>query len=461
MLDQERVRTVSPEAALAGVRLGMRRGGVSTIAPATVLLDRDHKKEELAFDAIAMALLQFTPEVTFADDFSILLDVTASLTYFGGRLALCRRLRASIVALGFTATMSTAPTAMGAWLLARCSFPRKRPIRRRTIKLESMFRQLDRLPCHLLPSAELHREWLQGIGCDTLDQLRKLPRAGLQRRTNTHLLDALDKAYGTAPELFVWIKIPQVFGARIETHDRIEHAEALLFGAHRLILQLIGWLVSLQQAVTRFVISLEHERGRAAIAPTPIEIVLSEPTWREEHLMRLLKERLGRVELDAPVIALRLDVTHFEVMLPPTESLFPEPGGSPADYRRLLELLTARLGKDNVLTLVNEADHRPEQANCWMPATDKRPKYEELTETLERPFWLLDKPIPLLMRDDRPFYGSPLKLIKGPERIESGWFDDKMAARDYFIGQTKDATCYWLYLERAQEAQWFLHGLFA
>ncbi len=461
LLDQDRVLTVSREAWVAGIRPGMRRGSASTISPSTVLLERNLKKEEIAFDAIAMALLQFTPEVTIQDDFSILLNVSASLRLFGGRLALCRRLQANIRALGFSARIGTAPTALGAWLLARAGSSRKHPVRRRAIKLETMARRLDKLPCDLLPNAEIHADWLRGIGCNSLGQLRALPRAGLQRRTNEKLLESLDKAYGEAPELFEWIKTPQVFSARVETHDRIEHADALLIGAHRLILQLVGWLVSLQQAVTRFVLYLEHERGRTAIPPTELEVAMAEPTWREEHLVRLLKERLGRIELVAPVIALRLDAAQLTAMLPPTESLFPEPGGSPEEFHRLVELLVARLGKENVLTLVGEADHRPEDANCWMPATDKRPKQTEEPEKLRRPALLLDKPLQLLMRDERPFYGSALKLISGPERIESGWFDDRLAARDYFIAQGTDATCYWVYLERETDARWFLHGLFA
>ena len=36
-------------------------------------------------------------------------------------------------------------------------------------------------------------------------------------------------------------------------------------------------------------------------------------------------------------------------MAPPSESLFPDPGGSEEDRLRMLELLVARLGPENVL----------------------------------------------------------------------------------------------------------------
>lgn len=451
----------SREAKLTGIRAGMRMGGVAAMAPDTVMLERDIEKERLALDAITMAMLQYTPEVAHAEDFSVLLDVTSSLRLFGGPLAICRHVRTSIATLGFTASLGAAPTALAAWLLARCAPTRGQPVRRRVLKIHTLTRRLDRLPCHLLPAAQLHDEWLTGIGAENLGALRKLPRAGLLRRTSKQILEGLDRAYGQAPELFDWIKVPATFSARMETFDRIEHADALLFGAKRLIVQLVGWLVSTQQAVSMFVLSLEHERGRAAIPPTEIEILLGEPAWHEEHLIRLLKERLGRVELVAPVIALRVEAKGLVPMLPPTQSLFPEPGGTPADFHRLLELLTARLGKENILAPAAVHDYRPEVCNAWAPAADKQMKAEDECEVFERPFWIISTPIALLVRNDRPFYGSPLKLIKGPERVEAGWWDDQLAARDYYIAQAADASCYWIYLERTNDARWFLHGLYA
>jgi protein ImuB len=461
VLDQGVVLNLSPEAARAGVRAGMRSGGVAAIAPATVLLERAPQQEELALDAIATALMQYTPEVTLHSADTLLLDVSASLTLFKGAHALCLRVMRSIAALGFTAQLGAAPTAEGAWLLAHSGRSKGLLLRRRVLTLRSLQRRLDLLPCSLLPEAAPFHDWLTDIGARRLGALRQLPRAGLLRRTSKDLLAALDRAYGEAPEMFEWIKPPLQFSARVETFDRIEHADALMHGATRLVLQLVGWLTSLQQAVRIFTLQLEHERGRAAVPPTALEIALAEPAWHEAHLLRLLKERLGKLELSAPVIALRLEALKIEAMLPPNASLFPEPGGSPQDFLRLLELLTARLGPDNVLSPADVEDYRPEVCNAWQPATAKRPNghSEEILDG--RPFWLLPKPIALLLRDERPFYGSPLKLVSGPERLEAGWWNDQTAARDYYIAQGNDASCYWIYLERSADARWYLHGLYA
>lgn len=453
---------MSREAALDGVRLGMRTGGVAAVSPSTQTLEREVELEARAMDAIATALMQYTPEVTFQADFSVLLDVSASLTLFRGPHALCGRVMRTIEAMGFTARLGVAPTAEAAWLLAHSGRAKGLTLRRRVLSASTMHRRLDALPCALVPAARPFHDWLVEVGAKRIGQLRRLPRKGLLRRTSKELLSTLDRAYGEAPEMHEWIKPPLTFNVRAETFGRVENADALLLGATRLILQLVGWLVSLQQSVRAFTLFLEHERGRAAVPPTPVEIALAEPTWHEQHLTRLLKERLAKVELKRPVIALRLEVLSVEAMQPPNESLFPEPGGSPQDYARLLELLTARLGAEYVLVPADVNDYRPEVCNAWVPATTKKPR-SQIEEVFDgRPFWLVPKPVKLLVRDTRPFYMSPLQLIDGPERLEAGWWVDQTAARDYYIAQAKNATCYWIYRERVtNEAIWYLHGLFA
>ena len=464
MLEQERVLALSALAAAAGVQAGMRRGGVLMLHPEARLYERSAEREAEALHAVAMALLQYTPLVAQAEEATLLIDIGASLRLFGGIRALCRGVRAKLRALGFTGALSCAPTARGAWLLARHGGGR-------SATMASLVRRLDRLPVGLLPAARPFAAWFDGIGCFTLGDMRRLPRPGLQRRCGRALLDMLDAAHGMTPELFDWIEAPAAFSAKLDLFDRVEHAEALLFGAHRLLLQMTGWLCARQVAVGRISLQLEHERGRVARAPTLIEIVLAEPTWRDEHLLRLLKERLAQQVLAAPVIGLCLEAAQVQPMAPPSESLFPEPGGSEQDQLRMFELLVARLGPDNVLQAAPQADYRPELANAWVPVHQQIRAAARAAQmpldvlSLPRPTWLLAKPVALLMRNDRPFCGSPLKMASAPERIEAGWWSQSQT-RDYFIAEGQDHVHYWVYRERLVGAagdaapRWFLHGLF-
>lgn len=459
VLERDKVLIADGVARSTGIRPGMKRGGVLTLAPEVDMHERDPVREHAAQREVAVALMQFSPDVAVLDEAVVVADIGASLRLFGGLLAICRRAKAILAALGFTARISAAPTGQGAWLLAKHR-------NRRVLKLDSLDRQLCALSLLSVPEIRPFADWFTGLGCESIADVRRLPRAGLQRRCGEHLLDSLDRAFGTAPELFDWLELPPTFAARIEMPDRIEHAEAALFGAHRLIVQLCGWLCAKQLALTGATLFLEHERGRHAIEPTSISIALGEPTWREEHLVRLIRERLGRIEeLSAPIIALRLVAATVQPAVPESDTLFPEPGGTAEDHARLVELLVARLGEDNVLRPAPTADYRPEIANRWVPVASAS-KGTALPHGLPRPTWLLEKPVRLLMRQHRPFYGSPLRMVSPGERIESGWFDGELMTRDYFVAQGVDQSCFWIYRERVSsrdaedDQRWFLHGLF-
>jgi protein ImuB len=108
------------------------------------------------------------------------------------------------------------------------------------LKLASLEQRLAALPMMAVPEVRPFGDWFSGLGCETIADVRRLPRAGLQRRCGEHLLDSLDRAFGTAPELFDWLELPPTFSARIEMPDRLEHADGAVFGAHRLIVQLCG-----------------------------------------------------------------------------------------------------------------------------------------------------------------------------------------------------------------------------
>ena len=456
VLDKDKVAIADAVARDAGVLLGMKRGGVVTLAPDALVYDRAPVREQDMLREVALALMRFSPMVAVCEEDTVVVDVSASLRLFGGILRICHQIREVVDVVGVSVRMSVAPTGQGAWMLAKRG-------RRCVLKMRSLERELDSLPYLVVPEIRRFADWFAGLGCRVLEDIRRLPRAGLKKRCSVELLDSLDRAYGLSPELYEWLDVPPTFSSRVELPDRVEHAEAILFSARRLVVQLCGWLSAQQLALTHASVTLEHERGREAIEPTAIDLALAEPTWHEEHLVRLLKERLGRIELQAAVIAVRLNATKVQAAEPPTDTLFPDPGGSTEDHNRLLELLVARLGPENVLRPAPASYHRPEHANRWV-SVQEAARPETPPCDLPRPTWLLEPPLRLMDKSHRPFYGSTLKLVSTGERIEAGWFDGDLAARDYFVAEAADNSCYWIYRERpsatSDEVRWFLHGLF-
>ena len=180
-----------------------------------------------------------------------------------------------------------------------------------------------------------------------------------------------------------------------------------------------GWLAASQLAVRKITLSLEHERGRRARPPTELELALSQPAWQPAQILGLLREKLGRMTLTDPVIAVALLAPRPWPSPPPAPRF---PGSTAEDQTRLLDLLSARWAA-GACAAPGPRPIRPEAANAWGDALQAPAGAEPLPALLDRPFWLLDPPQPLRLAGDRPQYrGQALRLMRGPERIESGWW---------------------------------------
>jgi protein ImuB len=464
---KDRVCACTPAAQARGVTPGMLRSTVLGLVADIVLANDDAQARQRHLRDTALGLLQYTPNVAFFEDQSLLLEVSASLSLFNGPRGLWRRIQATLKNMDVHACAGMAPTAQGAWILASHTACR----RRRVLDKEALARQLDPLPASALPAARPYTDWLSGIGCTTLKQLRQLPREGLQQRSSPLLVQALDAAYGDAEDYFTWYEAPETFSQHYDLIERLEHVNAVLAVAERLIEQLCGWLQTRQCAVSQCVLLLHHEKGRHARPPTSIVLRLSEAAWRPEDFLGVLREQLQATTLSAPVIALDLSIAQAAPRPVASASLFPEPAQWLRQEHRLLDLLRARLGEQRILHARPCADYRPEQANRWQPANDApdapgapaagAPPYQD---EHARPFWLLPHPVELDVQGNRPVYnGHPLRLIQGPERLESGWWNAQgHERRDYFIAQGRNGIRYWVYQERESlDSRWFLQGLFA
>ena len=420
--------------------------------------------------------LQFTPRVALREE-AVLLEVSSSRRLFGGERTLLDRVRLEANELGCTA-VAWARTAGAALVLARagvtdgCATP--------------LAQLLDGLPFTGLTAAHSQEHTLSRLGCRTLGDVRRLPRGGVSRRFGRSLLDALDQAYGLLPEAFEWLSLPDAFEARLELPGRVDAAEGLVFWARRLLLQMSGWLAARHAGVRGFSLTWFHDfhRGSDVPAEAVLTIRTAEPTRGIDHFARLLAEQLAHIKLGASVsdIVLRaLDVEPLEEL---SGSLLPDPRRDGEGAVQLLERLSARLGPHNVVRASVRSDFRPEHVQAWHPATEpmERGTAAALPD-LPEPTWLVDPPLRLATRRDRPLYQGPLATVTGPYRIEAGWWDrvevhadagaaaareagrsTRLVRRDYYVMRSAHAGLLWVYRDRSAAAgadgAWHLHGIF-
>ncbi|HRO88174.1 MAG TPA: DNA polymerase Y family protein, partial [Chiayiivirga sp.] len=235
------------------------------------------------------------------------------------------------------------------------------------------------------------------------------------------------------------------FAARVELSHRVESSQALLFPLRRLTGDLALYLGARDGGVQRFELVLEHEDHPA----TRVPVGLLAPEREAGLLFELARGRLERAAVPAPVEALALHAESLPPFAPEHRDLFDPRPQQAVPWEVLRERLRARLGEDAVQGLALRADHRPERASA--PGESDAPAPAPTLDA-PRPAWLV--------REAPPLYGAP-RVLAGPERIESGWWDGADARRDYYRVLTRDGREAWVYRERGGDGTWHLHGWFA
>jgi protein ImuB len=147
------------------------------------------------------------------------------------------------------------------------------------------------------------------------------------------------------------------------------------------------------------------------------------------------------------VLALRLIARDLPAFVPTGRDLFDERPANALPIGQLRERLRARLGDRAVYRLGSTTDPRPERAQA---VADAGARYDEPSP---RPTWLLMHPIPLR--------GPSPRILAGPERLETGWWDGAEACRDYYVVETSLGQRAWAFCQPGEQSGWMLQGWFA
>ena len=452
---------------------GMRTATARGLLPEIAVLARDPAREAALVEEIACWAGRFTPTVSLAPPAALLLEIGGSRQLFGGATRLLETIQHGGTDRGLDVRAAAAPTPLAALWLARGDPGRTGG----TVveRGEALPATLAPLPVAVMDSPPDIGERLASFGVRRLGDVFALPRAGLARRLGRAFAEEIERALGERPDPRPPFTFPPQFFLRLELPQPAGEAAALAFAARRLVEALCGWLAQRQAGITGGTLSFDHGGGTRHPAQTRLEWRCASPTREPERLMHVLRERLERSALAAPVEALSLHAEATEPLAGRSLALFDRGRVGAADdaLACLVERLCARLGERSVHGLVPHPDHRPECATRAVPLGTEVPAVPSPAPA--RPLWLLAAPESLPEIGGRPHrHGVALELLAGPEHIASGWWDagerhgeawgaqEETAAlgdvrRDYFIARTARHECYWIFRDREG---WFLHGIF-
>jgi protein ImuB len=320
------------------------------------------------------------------------------------------------------------------------------------------------LPEHVL-------ETLRALGLCRIEQLLALPRASLPSRIGPEVLQRLDQALGIALELIVPVRPATPVTAAIALPDPAADRAALEFVLRSQIDQVVTFLADRCEGIQQLEVRLDCGQANAIT----ILVGTVQPTVCRSHLTELVLTRLDQTALAGEVHAVRLTVRHSGPLDARQRQLF-EQDDRAAQQRelvRLVDRLSNRLGKQQVVRPRLHPDVLPEHALRWQPLLDCEPPVS-VTElpagtVADRPLHLLQHPQGVDVVAVVP-NGSLLRFVHqgrtyvihhawGPERLTAGWWRGGQIQRDYYRVETERGQRFWLF-QRIKEEDWFLHGEF-
>jgi protein ImuB len=431
----------------AHLKAGMNYTMALAMHSRITMFERKPHAERAALERLAAWAYQFSSTVIIGEapaeirqscTAALWLEIGASLKLFGGFRALIERFEREFAELRYSYQLGIAPTIEGAALLARSD------IRLALTTTQALQSRIARLSVMQLALAPEITQQLHMIGIRTIGAALELPRDAVARRFGPQTSNYLDRLVGIAPDPRVAYQLPFRYDAKFEFGFEIGNTEALLFPLRRMLREFAGFLIARDTAVQRFRLAFVHRECK----PTELSIGMSVPERNNEKFFALIREQLERVALSAPTIELQLHASEFATPTGLQNDLLNGSVQQAEDLSHTIDRIVARLGEHQLHTVAMAPDHRPESSWRSAGVGEQAPAFKFPS----RPLWLLPEP--------KPLESCGIPTDGRPERIESGWWDDKDIQRDYYVVRTNEGAQLWVFKD-LQSANWYLHGFWS
>ncbi len=391
----------------AGVRPAMR------LAEATGLTELEVRPHEPAEDLEALCSLaeqaqQFSPLVGIEQldrrlwagrwlhqPECLLLDITGLSGLFNGYENLLSQIGGWLEQQSYFGCLAVGHSLGAAWALANYAlrFPEPRPPDRASgdtshnelhlatipnsrylfLTADQQQQRVARLPLAALRIDETTVDTLNRLGVFRIGQLASLPRAGLANRLGEHLLLRWDQATGMRDEPVITLHGTPEWNCHQELEIPTDRTDTILELARRAISNLASRMEQRGEGALRIVCRLDLVEHPSLV----LQMGLFRPTCDQEHLNMLLNSLMERQlsqQMKAPLWRLAVSATLTAPLVWRQADLFQ--AGQTANRNQmvgLVDMLSARLGRKQVLRARAQRESQPELAFTLQPLTGLRP----------------------------------------------------------------------------------------
>lgn len=466
LLEDNRVLLGNEAAVQAGIQPGATLATAHSIDGRLLHHERDVGREEKRLRFLADALYRFSAQVSLEAPDAVVLEIGGSQSLFGLKPEQIQQEAQSLcLALGHEVRTALATTSGAALALATAGL-----------------RRLEAVPlAHARLPAAKHLEKLANMGLKTLGALIRLPDVELSKRFGPEMVDYLARLTGRMPDPRSFIEPAAQFDQALYLLEPVKDKETLHSQAgnapmERLLAELEVWLVSHQLGAEQLVWSFStHSEEDRVVFP----VSFARAQQQQNAFIKIIRLKLEQVELPDDILNVRLEALRFVPWLGGSRQLFKLLTGdgemSESDSSELIDQLHARLGHGACTRITCIDQHAPEAA--WQPLrpsargsargskTTRGPRTARSQSAYihgkaspvsphgdrspRRPLWLFDPP--------HPANPDQLTLLKGPERIQTAWWQETVR-RDYYVAALENGARCWAFVDARN--QWFLHGYF-
>ncbi len=420
-----------------GIKLGMGIGSAASLCRELQVQPYNEDVEVKAIEQIAQWLYLVTSDIVLRPPQGLLLKITNMLSLYDGLDNYWQALTHHLAQRNIRYQYATGFSPLCATLLAKSGTNCISDNR------EHLLTEIHRHSLVLTELTDNQVEKLSRVGIRDIKALLELPIQELARRFDIDLVNYVGRLLGQFKHPVTFYHPPEAFNSHLELLYEITNVQWLEKPLFRLLKQLEQFLKLRNQ------VAFELEMGliQRDLTKTCVIFTSAQGEYRAAAWNKLCQLTMESIQLSQPVTEITLRVMRSGETNPMAADIFCGMKGKQTPLE-LVTLLQAKLGQAQVCKPSLSDDPRPEKRCQYIPPSDSASSSTRATEL--RPSFLLPEPQPLC---------EIVSLVHGPERIVTGWWDNEMITRDYFIAHSEQGR--WLWVFRNQDKQWFLHGQFS
>ncbi len=421
-----------------GIKLGMGLASASLLSSDLQLYEYKAELEEKAIVNIANELYLFTSDIVLSKPNALILRVQNMLKMYGDLKTYWHIIQNCLNKQGLHCISTSAYSIQAAKLLAR----HHRSLI--TAKRERIQQALSACSLSLTDIDTKDIQKLSRIGLSTYGDLLDVPLSELANRVSRYSMTMINELLGKHATQVDFYQPQTKYSDYIELLYEISVTDKLLPILGKLVDKLSQFLL-IRNAKTLSISIVFIQRDHA---PLSLRFHSIQAIYKTQDWLDIISLKLESVIFDSPVYALQVECGAYELAEFNNEDMFTQKSTHLAALT-LLARLQSKLGADKVSTLRFVPDFRPENSNLSEKIHLSKHASTKDLSFVDRPGFLLAEPKPLF---------DKIKILKGPERIHTGWWDDHPIKRDYYIAQSVEGQQLWIF--KTQKEQWFVHGYF-